>query len=137
MQVSPRGAIPIRGVRRIFERHPPAGEILPNPAPACEIQLFGVLELREVALQPRPRRQQAENAPLVEHIHVVLPDHVVDGAELAPVTDQQRGQACKAVAHQCTSGSRMESAKPARNTGCAKPSGATSAAEPRVTPSAY
>ena len=137
VQALARRAIPIRGVGGILERHAAAGEILREAAPTGEIQLLGVLELREIAFQARTFGQQAEDAPLVEHVDVVLPDHVVDGAEFAAVTDQQRGQACEAIAHQCTSGSRMESAKPARKTGCAKPSGATSAAEPRGTPSAY
>ena len=46
--------------------------------------------------------------------------------ELAAVADQQRRQAGEPVAHQLTSGSGMASAKPARKTGCANPSGATS-----------
>src|SRR5690348_7201131 len=61
---------------------------------------------------------------------MVLPDHVIDGTELASVTDQQRGQTCEAIAHQWTSGSGIDSAKPARKTGCANPSGATLGAEP-------
>ena len=137
VQAVARRAIPIRGVGGVFEGDAAAGEILREASPGGEIQLLGVLQLREVAVQPRTFGQQAEDPPLVEHVDLVLPDHVVDGRQLAAVTDQQRGKACEAVSHQCTSGSGMASANPARNTGCANPSGATSAAAPSGTPSAY
>src|ERR1039458_750535 len=114
-----------------------AGEILRETTPGGEIQFLGVLELGEVAVQPRTLGQQAEDSPLIEHVDLVFPDHIVDGGQFTAVTDQQRGKACEAVAHQCTSGSGMASANPARNTGWAKPSGATSAAAPSGTPSAY
>src|ERR1019366_8287176 len=110
---------------------------LRESAPRCEVQLLGVLELRQIIVESRPFGQQAENTPLVEHVDMVLPDHVVDRAKPAAVSDQQRGQACDAIAHHLTSGSGMVSANPARNTGCAKPSGATLAADPRGVASAY
>ena len=137
VQAVARRAVPIGRIGGVLEGDAAAGEVLRKSAPGGEIQLLGVLELRQVVVQPRPLGQQAENAPLVEHVDVVLPDHVVDGAEPAAVSDQQRGQARDAIAHHLTSGSGMASANPARNTGWAKPSGATSAADPRGAVSAY
>src|SRR5262249_24081156 len=43
--------------------------------------------------------QKAEDAPLVEHVDVVFPDHVVDGAELTAVADQRGRQTGEAIAH--------------------------------------
>jgi len=115
---------------RVFEGDAPAREVLREAAPGGEVQLVGRLQLRQVTVQARSLGQQAEDPPLVEHVDVVLPDHVIDRAQLAAVSDQQRRQTCEAVSHQLTSGSGTETAKPARNTGCGKPSGATSGALP-------
>src|ERR1035437_7589131 len=137
VQALARRAIPIGGVSGVFEGDAAAGGILRETPPSGEIQLLGVLELGEVAVQSRTFGQQAEDPPLIEHVDLVFPDHIVDGGQFAAVTAKQRGKACEAVAHQCTSGSGMASANPARNTGCANPSGATSGAAPSGTPSAY
>ena len=136
MQAVSHGAIPIVGVRRVLKRNATAGEILREAAPGSEIQLFGLLELREIAFQARAFGEQAEDSPLVKHVDVVFPDHVIDRAELAAVSDQRRRQACEAIAHQLTSGSGIASANPARKTGWAKPSGATSGAAPHSAPPA-
>ena len=90
VQALARGAVPVGGIGGVFEGDAAAGEILREAAPGGEIQLLGVLELGEVAFQARALGQQAEDAPLVEHVDVVFPDHVVDGAQLAAVADQQR-----------------------------------------------
>jgi hypothetical protein len=131
MQALAGGAVPIGRISRVLERDAAAGEVLREAAPGSELELVGGLELGQVAVQARSFGEQAEDAPLVEHVDVVLPDHVIDGAQLAAVPDQQRRQTCEAVSHQLTSGSGMETAKPARNTGCGKPPGATSGAAPR------
>src|ERR1039457_3582383 len=132
VQALAAGAIPIGGIGRRFERDAAAREVLREPAPGGEIQLIGALQLRQVAIQARPLRQKAEDAPLVEHVHLVLPDHVVDGRKLASVTNEQRRQTSQSISHAVTcAGSGIDKAKPARNTGCAKPSGATSGAAPR------
>src|SRR5713226_5221061 len=67
---------------------------------------------------------------------MVLPHHVIDGRELLSVADQGRREACHAILHAASlpvmeRGIGMESAKPARYTGCGKSSGATSVAAPR------
>ncbi len=138
VQAFARGAVPVGRIRRALKGNAAAGEVLRKTAPTGEIQLLGGLELIEIAFQPRPLGQQAEDPPLVEHVDVVLPDHVIDGTQLASIADQQRRQTCETVTHQVwvlsPLGSGMESAKPARNTGWAKPSGATSAAAPRGAP---
>src|SRR5262249_21658162 len=124
-------AVPVVRIRRVLERNAPSRKILRKPTPRREVQLVGFLELRQVTFQARTLRQQPEDPPLVEAVNRILPDHVVDGAQLAAVTDQQRRKACEAISHHPASGSGTETANPARKTGCGKPSGATSGAAPR------
>ena len=126
---------PLRGSsmssRRHFERNAAAGEILREAAPGGEVELIGPLELRQVAFQARAFRQQAEDAPLVEHVDLILPDHVVNGGKLPAIADQQRSQAGDTVSHQAAcSGMGTASANPDRKTGWGNPSGATSGAAP-------
>ena len=47
-RLSPSGAIPVSRVGRVLERNAAAGEVLREAAPGGEIQLLGVLELRQV-----------------------------------------------------------------------------------------
>jgi hypothetical protein len=114
MQAVAGRPVPIGGIGGVLEGDAAPGEVLRESAPGGEIQLFGRFELIQVAFETRSLGQQPENAPLVEHVHMILPDHVIDGAELFAVADQQRGQAGEAVAHQRTSGRGIESANPAR-----------------------
>src|SRR5271157_5034754 len=117
VQALAHGAIPVGRIGGVFKGDAAAGEVLREPAPGSEIELIGGLELGEIAFQAGTLGQQPEDAPLVEDVDVILPDHVVDGAQLAAVSDEQGGQTCETVAHQLTSGSRTETANPARKTG--------------------
>ena len=86
-----------------------------KPPHEAKSSLSARLELREIAIQARALGQQLEDAPLVEHIDLVLPDHVVDGGKLAAVADQHRRQAREAVSHGVACpGIGIASAKPAR-----------------------
>ena len=75
-----RGAIPVGRICGVLERNAAVGEILREAAPGGEVELVGLLQLRQIAFETRPFGQQAEDAPLVEHVDVVFPDHVIDGA---------------------------------------------------------
>src|SRR6185369_9251570 len=100
-----------------------------------EVEAVCLFQLREVSVQARTLCEQFENAALIEDVDVVLPDHVIDGRESLSVADQSRRKAGKAIVHDCLpemdSGMGTASANPARYTGCAKFSGATSLAAPR------
>src|SRR5580704_3491749 len=124
--------LPILRGARMFKRDAAAGVVLREAAPGSEIQLVGFLELREITFQARTFGQEPEDAPLVENIDVVLPDHVIDRREPLAVADQSGGQARQPIVHAATrQGMGMVTANPARYTGCGKPSGATLLAAPR------
>src|SRR5262245_14448114 len=72
---------------------------------------------------------------------MILPDHVIDRRELLPIAHQCRSQACHVILHEANlagmfNGTGRASSNPARYTGCAKFSGATSGAVPRNSPEA-
>ena len=92
-------ALPERDRAGVLERDAAAGEILRESAPGSEVQLLGFLQLREIAVQARAFGKQSEDAPLIEHIDVILPDHVIDGREPLPVADQSGREARDAVFH--------------------------------------
>src|SRR5216683_2095175 len=116
----------------MFERYAASREVLCKSNPRREIELVGFLELRQISVQARALGQQPENAALIEHVDMVLPDHVIDGREFLAIAHQRRSEAGHAVFHEAgLSGTGRESAKPARYTGCGKLVGATSAAAPR------
>src|SRR5262249_31901872 len=122
MQALAEGTIPIGRVRGVLKRNPPVGKVLRESAPRSEIQLFRLLQLRQVSFEPRPFSQQAEDSPLVENVYLVLPDHIVDGRQFTAVAHECGSEAGKAVSHQLTScGRGMASAKPARKTECENP----------------
>src|SRR5262249_37109485 len=116
----------------MLKRNAPAGEILRKAAPGREIELVGFLKLAEIGVQPRSLCQQFENAPLIEHVHMILPDHVVDRRQPLAVPDQHGSQTCQPISHEVAalSGTGSASATPDRNTGCGNPSGATFTAVP-------
>ena len=114
VQAVASGAIPVGGAGGVFEWNAAAGKVLRETAPACEVQLLGVLELVQVAFQTRPFGEQPEDAPLVEDVDVVLPDHVVDGRQLFAIAHQDGRQTSEPVSHEGACGIGIATAKPAR-----------------------
>src|SRR4051794_26645098 len=98
----------------MLEGNAPIGEILRKSSPGCEVELIGLLELCQVAFEPRSFGKQPENAPLVEHADVVLPDHVIDRRELRAVADQDGRETSEPVSHEAACGMGIATAQPAR-----------------------
>ena len=102
----------------VFERNAAAGEVLRESSPGGEVQAFGFLQLRQISVEPRTFGQQPEDAPLIEHVDVILPHHVIDGRELLAVADQRGREAGEAIFHAAVlpgvSGIGIASANPAR-----------------------
>src|SRR5262249_55209584 len=83
----------------MFERDAPSGEVLSEASPGGEVELFGLLELGQVAIQTRPSGQQPEDAALVEDVHMVFPHHVINRGKPLAVTNQGWGQTGDPVSH--------------------------------------
>ena len=115
-------SLPVLRGAGMFERNAAAGVILREAAPGGEIQLVGFLQLREIAFQARSFGQQAEDAPLIEHVDVVFPHHVIDGGKPLAVADQRGRQAREAIVHGPTP-SRSRSEAPAIMRSCGHPPG--------------
>src|ERR1700733_13658523 len=62
----------------MFKRYAASSVILRKAAPRSEVELVRLLQLRKVTFQARTFREQAEDAPLIQHVDVVFPHHVVD-----------------------------------------------------------
>ena len=115
MQVLASGALPMRRAGRVFKLDAPAGEILGKAAPGRKVEFLRAFQLAQITVEARPFRQEAENTVLVEDVYLVLPDHVIDGRQLPPVTDEQRSEAGDPVSHEATRHRiGIANAKPAR-----------------------
>jgi hypothetical protein len=88
---------------------------LREATPGGKVELGGLLELGEIAIEPRPFGEQFEDARLVEDVHLIFPNHVIDGRKPAAIADQHRGQTGQPVSHDAAcQGMGMAKANPAR-----------------------
>src|SRR5579875_2279844 len=77
----------------------PLREVLRKTAPGGEIELSRLAQLHEIAFQARAARQQLENARLIEHVHLVFPDHVINGGKLAAISGEKRRESGELIDH--------------------------------------
>ena len=115
MKVLGASALPMLRRTRVLERDPACRIVLCKSAPGGEIELVGFLQLTEIAFEPRTFGKQAKDPVLVEDIHVIAPNHVINWRELAAVADEGGRQARDGVSH-CAPrhGMGTVTAKPAR-----------------------
>ena len=73
------GPLPILRRAGMLEWNAAPGVVLRKAAPRGEVELVGLLQLREIAFQTRTFGQQPKNAPLIQNVDVILPHHIVDG----------------------------------------------------------
>ena len=62
-------------------------------------------------LQARTFGKQSENSALIEHIDMILPDHVIDGREALAIADQRRRQTGEPVFHKEHRGARTRACR--------------------------
>src|SRR5215472_11324389 len=86
----------------MLERNPAPRKILGEPAPGSEIEFLRFLELREISIEPRAFCQQTKDPALIEHVHMVLPHHIIDWREFLAVANESRSEAGEPVFHQFT-----------------------------------
>src|SRR5215471_12929463 len=84
---------------RMLERDAASGEVLRKAAPRSEVELVGLLQLRQIPLQAWAFGKQLEDAALIQHVDVIAPDHVIDGCEFLPIAHQRRRETSDAVFH--------------------------------------
>ena len=92
-------SLPILRGTGVFKRDAAAGIVLREAAPGGEVELVGLFQLREITFQARAFGEQAEDAPLIENVDVVFPDHVVDGRKPLAIANQRGRQAGEAIVH--------------------------------------
>src|ERR1700761_7742820 len=63
------------------------------------MELGGLPQLREVAVEPWAAREQLEDARLIQNIHLIFPDHVIYRRKLPPVAHQQRCESSHFILH--------------------------------------
>jgi hypothetical protein len=72
---------------------------LGEAAPGGEVEFLGFAELEQVAVEARAFGEELENAPLIEDVDLVFPDHVIDGREAIAVAHERGGEDGEVVRH--------------------------------------
>src|ERR1700693_4521825 len=86
----------------MLERNTAARVILRETSPRAEIKFFGLFQLAQISFEPWSFGKQPEDAFLIEDIHVVFPDHVVDRTQFLAIADQSRCETRPPVSHAAT-----------------------------------
>ncbi len=81
----------------MLKRNATSRVVLRETAPGGEIELGGLLDLREIAVEAGTAGQKFEDARLVEDVDLIAPDHVIDGRQFVAVSHQRGGETGHAV----------------------------------------